>query len=226
MQLIPAKTPGFVKALFPSFVWNIDTQKQELYFTFDDGPTPDITPWVLEQLKLYNAKATFFCIGSNIEKYPEIFQQILAEGHAVGNHTYHHLKGWKHKTKTYLEDVEKAQAFIKSKNSSESIFNLELGTQNSKLFRPPYGKFKTKQAKLLQRLGYKIVMWDVLSFDWDAKVSEEECLDNIINSAKKGSIIVMHDSVKAKRNLKTVLPKVLKYYSELGFGLESIFGID
>ena len=205
MKLVPAKTPGFIKSLFPSFIWNVDTQKQELYLTFDDGPTPEITPWVLEQLKFYNAKATFFCIGSNIKKYPEIFKAITDEGHAVGNHTYNHLKGWKHKTKAYLEDVSKTKTLI-----------------DSNLFRPPYGKLKNKQAKRLQQLGYKIIMWDVLSFDWDASISEEECFENIVNSAKKGSIIVMHDSVKAERNLKAVLPKVLEYYNDKRYTFKSI----
>jgi len=205
MKLIPAKTPGFVKSLFPNFIWNIDTQNKELYLTFDDGPTPNVTPWVLEQLKTYNAKATFFCIGSNIEKYPEILKAILSDGHTVGNHTYHHLKGWKHKTKAYLEDVLNTKTLI-----------------DSKLFRPPYGKLKNKQAKRLQQQGYKIVMWDVLSFDWDTKVSEEECFENVINSAKKGSIIVLHDSIKAERNLKSVLPRVLEYYSGRGYVFKSI----
>lgn len=211
MKLIPAKTPSFVKSLFPNFTWNIDTKKQELYLTFDDGPTPEITPWVLEQLKTYNAKATFFCIGSNVEKHPEILKSIIDEGHTIGNHTYNHLKGWKHKTKDYLVDVELAQKAIN-----------KISLSNSKLFRPPYGKFKTKQAKQLQKSDYKIVMWDVLSFDWDVAVSQKECLDNIINSANEGSIIVMHDSLKAEQNLKYVIPKVLEYYSEKGFEFKAL----
>lgn len=211
MKLIPAKTPGFIKSIFPNFIWNVNTQQQELYLTFDDGPTPEITPWVLEQLKQYNAKATFFCIGSNIEKYPKIFDMIINEGHSVGNHTYNHLKGWKHNTKTYLEDIEKTQRIINQKSSIKNH-----------LFRPPYGKFKTKQAKQLQKLNYKIVMWDVLSFDWSTKVSENQCFENIINSAKEGSIIVMHDSAKAEQNLSYTLPRVLKYYNEIGFEFKSL----
>lgn len=213
MKLIPAKTPEFVKSLFPNFTWNINTQKQELYLTFDDGPTPEITPWVLEQLKQYDAKATFFCIGCNIEKYPEIFEMIINQGHSVGNHTYNHLKGWKHNTKDYLVDVKNTQDIIASK--TDSLF-----------FRPPYGKFKTKQAKQLQKLGYKVIMWDVLSFDWSNKVSKEDCFDNIINATQKGSIIVMHDSVKAEQNLKYALPKVLEYYNEKGFKFKSILPED
>lgn len=244
MQLVPAKTPGFIKTLFPKFIWNINTKKKEIFLTFDDGPTPEITPWVLEQLKHYNAKATFFCIGSNIEKHPELFEQIITEGHSIGNHTYKHLKGWKHKTKVYLEDVEKAQNLIHSKSQNISVslnkyisqakYRLQSDVEmrrtvsntdpqiTLKLFRPPYGKLKNKQAKQLQKLGYKIIMWNVLSFDWDVKVSEKKCLKNITNAAKKGSIIVMHDSQKASRNLKAVLPKVLKHYSEIGFEFNSI----
>ena len=226
MKLIPAKTPSFVKSLFPNFTWNIDTKKQELYLTFDDGPTPEISPWVLEQLKAYNAKATFFCIGSNVEKYPEILKAILVEGHTIGNHTYNHLKGWKHKTNDYLVDVEKAQEIIDlSKSQRETECHTELvetSKINNKLFRPPYGKFKTKQAKQLQKLDFKIIMWDVLSFDWDVTVTQEECLDNITNSAKEGSIIVMHDSLKAEQNLKYVIPKVLEYYSEKGFEFKAL----
>lgn len=232
MQIIPAKTPGFVKTLFPSFIWNIDTKNKELYLTFDDGPTPEITAWVLSILKDFNAKATFFCIGNNIEKHPDIFQNIINEGHSVGNHTYNHLKGWKHKTKNYLEDIEKTQNLISSKiqtchtersrsansNSADiKLANLEFGIWNLKLFRPPYGKFKTKQCKQIQELGYKIVLWDVLSYDWDNSISEEKCLKNVTLTAKEGSIIVFHDSVKASRNLKYVLPKVLEYYSERGY---------
>lgn len=238
MKLIPAKTPGFVKSLFPNFIWNIDTKKQELYLTFDDGPTPEITPWVLQQLKAHNAKATFFCIGSNVEKHPEIFKSIIENGHSIGNHTHNHLKGWKHKTKGYIEDVKKAQHILDkfhtstrfdstqrtkltgTVNENSEIVNLKSSIKN--LFRPPYGKFKTKQAKELQKLGYDIVMWDVLSFDWDASVSEEECSNNILNSTKNGSIIVLHDSLKAERNLKYVLPKVLEYYSHKGLNFKAL----
>ncbi len=218
MQIIPAKTPGFVKTLFPNFIWNIDTENKELYLTFDDGPTPEITHWVLDTLKKYNAKATFFCIGNNVEKYPKIFQHIIVEGHAVGNHTYNHLKGWKHKTKDYIKDIIRTQNLIESQTLNSKSQNSE----NLNLFRPPYGKFKTKQSKQLQELGYKIILWDVLSYDWDRSVSEETCLKNVTSAAKEGSIIVFHDSVKASRNLKYVLPKVLDYYSEKGFEFKAI----
>lgn len=215
MKIIPAKTPGFVKTLFPKFVWNINTVKKELYLTFDDGPTPEITDWVLQILQEYDAKATFFCIGKNIESHPDIFQSILKHGHSVGNHTFNHLKGWKTKTKDYLDDVKRTQYLINSK-----IENRQFSYEN--LFRPPYGKFKNKQSKVLQELGFKIVLWDVLSYDWDKSISEKACLENIIPKAKEGSIIVFHDSVKASRNLKYVLPKVLDYYSKKGFGFKAL----
>ncbi|WP_411766781.1 polysaccharide deacetylase family protein [Winogradskyella sp. A3E31] len=246
MKLIPAKTPELVKTIFPSFIWTIDTSEKELYLTFDDGPTPEVTDWVLEQLKSYNAKATFFCIGSNINKYPDVFAKILEDGHAVGNHTYNHLKGWKTTSKLYLEDVKAAQEIIddsikkyevgsgkveagswklEAKNQDDSLEESKIVNRQSSianLFRPPYGKFKSKQSKALQKLGYKVILWDVLSFDWDATVSEVTCLNGVLSSTKKGSIIVFHDSLKAKRNLMYVLPRLLEYYSERGFNFKSI----
>ncbi|GAA4241628.1 MULTISPECIES: polysaccharide deacetylase family protein [Winogradskyella] len=221
MKIIPAKIPGFVKALFPNFIWNIDTTKKELFLTFDDGPTPEITDWVLQTLKDYNAKATFFCIGSNIEANIEIFQNIIKEGHSIGNHTYNHLKGWKTKTKMYLGNVELTDSVIQFQIQN-SKFLTDNNKPSSKLFRPPYGKFKNKQSKKLLKLGYKIVMWDILSYDWDKSVSKETCLKNITSAAKEGSIIVLHDSIKASRNLKYVLPKVLEYYSKKGYEFKSI----
>lgn len=212
MQIIPAKTPGFVKTLFPNFVWNINTDTKELYLTFDDGPTPEITDWVLKTLKNHNAKATFFCIGNNIEKHPEIFQNIINEDHTIGNHTFNHLKGWKHKTKDYIKDVLETKTAINK-------FQLSNG---QKLFRPPYGKFKAKQSQQLQKLGYKIILWDVLSYDWDKSVAKEACLKNITSAAKEGSIIVFHDSVKASLNLKYVLPEILEYYTRRGFVFKSL----
>ena len=220
MKIIPVKTPNFVKTLFPNFTWNIDTPHKELYLTFDDGPTPEITNWVLSILKEYNAKATFFCIGNNIEKHPLIFQKVIKQGHAVGNHTYNHLKGWKSKTEEYIEDIKKTQLLINA--SKPHITYNDLESENLKLFRPPYGKFKVKQSKHIQKLGYKIVLWDVLPFDWDESVSEEICLENITSTAKEGSVVVLHDSVKASRNLKYVLPKILDYYSKKGFTFKAI----
>lgn len=222
MQIIPAKTPGFVKTLFPNFVWNINTENKKLFLTFDDGPTPEITNWVLETLAEYNAKATFFCIGNNIEKYPDIFQNILLQGHTVGNHTYNHLKGWKHKTNIYVEDVENAQSLLNSKKTNAIDYGLEFETWDLKLFRPPYGKFKNKQSKELLTKGYRIILWDVLSYDWDNSVNEDDCFNNVVSSAKEGSIVVFHDSLKASRNLKYTLPKVLEHYSKKGYEFKAL----
>lgn len=221
MKIIPAKTPGFVQSLFPNFIWSINTKSKVLYLTFDDGPTPNITDWVLDTLNAYNAKATFFCIGNNIEAHSEIFQRILENGHRIGNHTYNHLKGWETKTKQYLGDVELTDSVIQFQLHN---YNNATSTDliDSKLFRPPYGKFKKKQSKKLMKEGYKIVLWDVLSYDWDNSVSEDHCLKNVISSAKEGSIVVFHDSEKASKNLKYVLPKILEYYKEKGFVFEAI----
>ncbi|MCF8274164.1 MAG: polysaccharide deacetylase family protein [Flavobacteriaceae bacterium] len=217
MSLIPTKTPSVVKKMFPKYVWSISTTEAVIYLTFDDGPTPEITEWTLQQLKKFHAKATFFCIGNNVEKYPVVFQKIINHGHAIGNHTHNHLKGWKTQTNDYLENASKAQQVI---NYQLSIANSQASSVN--LFRPPYGRIKPKQAKQLQALGYQIIMWDVLSFDWDKDVTSEKCLENVIKNTEKGSIIVFHDSLKASKNMMNTLPKVLDYYSKLGFTFKSL----
>ncbi len=199
--------------MFPDYIWEIPTDEKSLFLTFDDGPTPNVTEWVLKTLKQYHAKATFFCIGDNVNKYPEIFQQVVNEGHSIGNHTHNHIKGWKTKTKPYLENVLLAEEVIRDQNHQSSLANL---------FRPPYGQIKPKQGKKLMALGYDIVMWDVLSFDWDKTVSNQECYNRVISKSKNGSIIVFHDSIKASNNLTFVLPKVLEYYSEKGFSFKAI----
>jgi peptidoglycan/xylan/chitin deacetylase (PgdA/CDA1 family) len=203
------KTNRIIKWIFPNYVWNIPNDEQKVFLTFDDGPTPEITEWVLEQLKKYNAKATFFCIGNNIEKYPEIFQKTIAEGHAIGNHTFNHLNGWKTSTEVYIENVKLYETQ-----------NPKLVTRN--LFRPPYGKIKHSQSKILRKLGYKIIMWDVLSRDYDQSISATQCLENVLSNIETGSIIVFHDSVKAEHNLKYVLPKTLEFLKEKGFVCDKI----
>lgn len=196
--------PRFIQRLYPERVWAFFNLKKEIFLTFDDGPIPEVTPWVLDELKKAGAKATFFCIGENIEKHPEVFKRILAEGHSVGNHTFNHLNGWKTKTDAYLENVFECEK--------------SLAEHNSKLlFRPPYGKITSKQSKSLQKKGYKIIMWDVLSYDFDNRISEEKCLNNVLKNMKSGSVVVFHDSLKAKKNLQYALPKVLKAISEKGF---------
>lgn len=202
------KTKSFIKRLFSNYVWDLPNTQNKIYLTFDDGPTPEITEWVLEELKKHNVKATFFCIGNNIQKHPELFQKIINEGHVIGNHTYDHMNGWKTETKTYLENISLCDKQIQK----FSIENLQ-----SKIFRPPYGKIKTAQAKIVRRLGYKIIMWDVLSADFDQTITPEKCLENVISNVKSGSVIVFHDSIKASHNLKYALPETLNFLKEKGF---------
>lgn len=189
---------------FPDLTWYFPGKENELFLTFDDGPTPEITTWVLSVLKEYNAKATFFCLGQKAEKHPDIYQQILDEGHATGNHTYSHLNGWSNNNQQYFNDIKKASEFIPSN-----------------LFRPPYGKISPLQLKHLKK-QYQIIMWDVLSYDYHPKTSPQRCLKNIINHARPGSIIVFHDHKKSERKLKAVLPQILEYYSVRGFVFKSI----
>lgn len=213
VKITPTKTPLVVKKVFPNYIWEVPSDEKTLFLTFDDGPTPNITEWVLNTLNQYHAKATFFCIGDNIQKYPKIFQQIVNEGHNIGNHSNNHINGWKTKTKSYLENVLLAKEVISNQNLQSSITNL---------FRPPYGQIKPKQGRKLMAMGYRIVMWDVLSFDWDKTVSNQECLERVISKSKNGSIIVFHDSVKASNNMQFALPKVLEYYSRKGFSFKAI----
>ena len=202
------KTKSFIKRLFSNYVWDLPNTQNKIYLTFDDGPTPEITEWVLEELKKHNVKATFFCIGNNIQKHPELFQKVINEGHVIGNHTYDHMNGWKTETKTYLENIRLCEKQIQK----SLIENLQ-----SKIFRPPYGKIKTAQAKIVRRLGYKIIMWDVLSADFDQTTTPEKCLENVISNVKSGSVIVFHDSIKASHNLKYALPETLNFLKEKGF---------
>lgn len=203
--------PSFVPRLYPERIWAFSRESNSVYLTFDDGPISGITPWVLEELKKHQVKATFFCIGENVSKNPEIFKRISAEGHAVGNHTYNHLNGWKTVTSEYIENVLKCEESLKS-NSDPDVY------QDSKLlFRPPYGRIKSSQAKLLQNKGYKIVMWEIISYDFDAGISGEECLQNVLGKIRPGSLVVFHDSLKAEKNLRYVLPKVLDYIGKKGW---------
>ncbi len=190
------KTPRILKAAYNKGIWSIDDDPSSVYITFDDGPHPTITPFVLSELKKVGAKATFFCIGKNVEKYPEIYKQILVEGHQVGNHTQNHKNGWNTKNVVYFRDVLSAAKKIKSN-----------------LFRPPYGRIKYSQGTGIQRLmpNTKIIMWDVLSGDFDTEISPQECLKNVMENTKPGSIIVFHDSQKAFERLEYALPNFLEF---------------
>ncbi|MDE1190612.1 MAG: polysaccharide deacetylase family protein [Arachidicoccus sp.] len=197
-----------MRNLYPHRIWKKDTEgKKILYLTFDDGPHETATLYALDQLKQYNAKATFFCIGKNVMEYPEIYQKILDEGHSVGNHTYNHLNGWKTDTDIYLKNIREAQKII-----------------SSNLFRPPYGRMKREQEKVLLKSSpdYKIIMWDVLSGDFDKNITGEKCRENILKNAENGSVIVFHDSEKAFERMKYALPETLLYFSGKGFVFERL----
>jgi len=196
---VPAKIPRIVKWVYPDVTWQIPNSENAVYLTFDDGPTPEITDWVLAELKKFNAKGTFFLIGNNVAQHPEIVANIREAGHGIGNHCYNHEKGWATSRENYFASVAKTNALL-----------------NTKLFRPPYGRIKRNQIEVLKN-DYTIVMWDVLSHDYDKNCTPQECAANVINNAKSGSIIVFHDSVKAWPNLKESLPIVLKQLSSRGF---------
>jgi len=206
------KIPKLIKLLFFNQIWNFPNTDNTIYLTFDDGPTPEITAQVLEILDKHNIKATFFCIGNNVRKYPEIVQKIISKNHSVGNHTYSHLKGWKTSTKTYISNTEACEIKL------NSLFKI----QNSKLFRPPYGKITPWQSYKLRKLGYKIIMWDVLSKDYDMTLSPETCYENVVNNVTSGSIIVFHDSIKAQKNLFNSLDKTIETLKSKGFNFEKI----
>lgn len=203
-------TNSLIQRFFPHFTWEIKTEAKVIYLTFDDGPIPEVTPWVLVELAKYDAKATFFCVGDNIRKYPQVFEQIKSEGHIIGNHTFNHLNGWKIENKTYLENIALCEKYL-----------LDNQYNSRKLFRPPYGKITSYQSKVL-RADYQIIMWNVLAGDFDIKLEEKICLKKTIQYTKAGSIVVFHDSQKAKKNLYYTLPRYLEYFSNEGFKFESL----
>jgi len=196
------KSPRLLKKLYPSLTWDKNPGNPCIYLTFDDGPIPIVTPFVLNILQQYNAKATFFCIGDNVNKHPDVFEQVKNAGHAIGNHTYNHLNGWKTPAEIYLENTEKADELL-----------------HTSLFRPPYGRITRSQIKLLKSVKpeINIVMWDVLSGDFDINLSPEKCLNHVLKHTQSGSIVVFHDSLKAFDRLEYVLPKALEAWSKAGF---------
>ena len=206
------KTPSFLKRLTPNLLWSVAVKEKVIFLTFDDGPTPNITNWVLQQLDAYNAKATFFCIGKNIQENPQVLSAILKKGHAVGNHTHNHKNAWKTATKDYLNNVDEAQQTLETHQPNPS----------AKLFRPPYGKITPTLSKQLKKEGYTTVMWDVLSADFDTSISTEKCWDIVRQKTEAGSIIVFHDSVKAFPHLQKVLPKTLEHFTTLGYTFKAL----
>jgi peptidoglycan/xylan/chitin deacetylase (PgdA/CDA1 family) len=197
-------TPQYVQALFPGFIWKMSGNRKEIYLTFDDGPIPEVTPWVLDVLSKYNAKATFFCVGDNVRKHPDIYDMVLHAGHTVGNHTLNHLSGWATENISYFHNIRHCARMV-----------------HSGLFRPPYGKLKPSQVQFLQR-HYRIIMWDVLSGDFDRDISPEDCAQNVILNAGPGSIVVFHDSLKAEANLRHALPNVLEYFTSRGYSFQAL----
>lgn len=201
------KTPWWLKKMYPGCVWDMPVKEKTLYLTFDDGPHPAITPFVLELLRKYNAKASFFCIGENAVRYPEVFQQVINEGHAVGNHTFHHINGWKTSDKDYMNDISKAREIIPGQ-----------------LFRPPYGRLKRSQLKMLNQGENKmaIIMWNILAGDWDIHLDPSICFERVKKKTSEGDIIVFHDSEKAWERMSYSLPKLLEYFSSKGYVFDKI----
>lgn len=210
------KTNRLIKWLFHNQTWSIPNKENNIYLTFDDGPTPTVTPWVLDILKEHNIKATFFCIGKNIKSNPDIFKRILTEGHRVGNHTFTHKNGWKTNFKTYIKDVNICEKEILN------LTNKTIDGKNSRLFRPPYGKITPRQSKFLISQGYKVIMWDILTADFDTNISLEKCYSNATKKVENGSIIVFHDSQKAFEKLKYTLPKAIEFYKNNSYQFDII----
>ncbi|MDB4083196.1 polysaccharide deacetylase family protein [Vicingaceae bacterium] len=196
--------PEFIKKVYPSLIWQIDTQQKEIFLTFDDGPTPEVTSAVLNLLTKYNAKASFFCLGKNIQENPNLFNKIIAGGHTIGNHTYNHRNGWNYTTAEFLHDI----------SSFQEIYQ-------TKLFRPPYGRIKSSQIKRL-RNHYDIIMWSALSQDYDEKISPEKCAEIACGRWQNGSIIVFHDSFKAKVNMLHALKEVLQKAQREGWSCSAL----
>ncbi len=197
------QTPAFIHRLFPELLWNVPVTGNVIYLTFDDGPHPEITPKVLNILSQFEAKACFFCVGNNVEKYPKTFHQVKEAGHLIGNHTHHHINGWRTPDEVYFKDVERCQKLVRAS-----------------YFRPPYGKILPSQMRYLKKY-YQLVMWSVITYDYDASVTPEESLKIAISKTQRGSIVVFHDSLKARTNLLYVLPRFLEHFSRRGYRFET-----
>lgn len=211
------KVPSTIQWLIPSCTWRKDGQNKVIYLTFDDGPHPEITAWVMDELKKHQIKATFFCVGDNLRKHTATAQQLLTEGHQIGNHTMHHIKGWKHKNGDYLMDIENCETEIRK-------IHAQLNDEKAqpRLFRPPYGQIKPSQIKLLRAQGYEIIQWSDLSCDYDKHLNCEKSLSALVKNAKPGSIVVFHDSEKAENQLKQILPSYLEAMLAEGFTFETL----
>ena len=203
------KTPAIARHVYPGLVWHKKSQNKEIFLTFDDGPIPGLTPFVLDTLGQFNIKATFFCVGDNLRKHGEIAKEAVLQGHRLANHTFNHLDGWKIPNDVYFENIDKCDHFLD-----------ELQV-NPRLFRPPYGKMKRSQVKVL-RQKYDIIMWNVLTGDFSRKISPEACLRNSIKATAKGSIVLFHDNIKAEKNLKYALPRYIEHFILAGFVFKTL----
>lgn len=195
---------AFLKKIYPKAIWNLDRTEKTIYLTFDDGPIPELTEWVLQELEMYNAKATFFCVGANIQKHPSIFEKVKQQGHLVANHSMNHIKGFKTHVSDYLKEVDACESLTATR-----------------FFRPPYGQLKRGQYKALVERNYKIVMWDVISYDYE-KIAHETCAKNVIVNSRNGSVVLFHDSLKAEKNLRYALPLFLKHFSDLNYTFKTL----
>lgn len=200
--MIPHRTPFFLPLLYPSLLWRMPSDERALYLTFDDGPVPGPTEFVLDVLREHNARATFFCIGDNVRKYPDLFRRIGEEGHAIGNHTFHHINGWRTRSADYLADVRKFDEVSAAAGMERKV----------RLFRPPYGKITPRQIAGLRH--YTVAMWDVLTQDYDNRLAKERCLDGSLRACRAGSLVVFHDSFKARRNMEYALPRLMDRLSD------------
>ena len=209
--------PSTIQWLIPSCTWRKEGQGKVIYLTFDDGPNPEITAWVMDELKKHQIKATFFCVGDNLKKFPEVAKKLLTEGHQIGNHTMHHIKGWKHKNVDYLKDIEDCDTEIRKIHEQMNDEKAQ-----PRLFRPPYGQIKPSQIKLLREKGYEIIQWSDLSCDYDKHLNCEKSLSALVKNAKPGSIVVFHDSEKAENQLKQILPSYLEAMLAEGFTFETL----
>jgi peptidoglycan/xylan/chitin deacetylase (PgdA/CDA1 family) len=203
-HLLLLQPSPLLKRIYPQVTWNMDRAEPSIYLTFDDGPIPVITEWILDLLKDYDAKSTFFCVGANIQKNPAIYERILQEGHSAGNHTMFHSGGFKTRSSEYLKEAAECRKLV-----------------NNHLFRPPHGQLKPSQYKALIAEGYRIILWDVISYDYE-KISPEKCAKNVLNNARNGSIVLFHDNVKAEANIRYALPLMLRDFSEKGFRFKRI----
>jgi peptidoglycan/xylan/chitin deacetylase (PgdA/CDA1 family) len=198
------RPPNWFRFFSGPTIWRIETNEKKLFLTFDDGPIPELTPWILDTLDEFNAKATFFCVGDNVRKFPELFKDIRARGHGAGNHSYSHLNGFRASIQSYSRDVYRARKYI-----------------DSKLFRPPYGRLRGFARRLL-KARYKIILWDVLSMDYDQSLDPRQIVRNVVGNVKPGSIVVFHDNIKARENLEYALPRILDYYSKRGYSFVNL----